>query len=520
MSLTLPDDDSRHAPSVQRRRNNNAPERKSGPSRREWERIRPVFEKYLVEEEKTLPEVREVLSKEHGFEAQLHALKLRRDKWNLGVNFRDAQLEEAAKEAKRLSDLGHEPSEELEVNGRKIPWDRVRRRFRREKKEEWQKYNCAFLRRPLKPSSKACVRYVALGSKSLEGDVEYILFQISSYYPGCLVAGFGGPRLARSPYTGRSGVEVVGTILDDGLSLIAYGRPDLGWGRIDQACSRLKDVLCKQEVDLVPTLISMLTGTRFRAYAELYAHIVDFYASMAREVLGPKHPITAILERFTKANAELWDVSEPMYRTILDIIRRIQPVNLASDVVYSLEAEYIRRVSVQRDVTAARCIADTKWRERHETLGPNHPYTITMLHMRAMLLAEENRRLVAEAEEMAWKILRLGDQRYQSTGKCLYCVYAMQIGGKYFKDQRYSEAEECFNRSALWAASTLDESDSFHIRTRKMLEFCRKLREWGFFTSQKPEMVCGFQTQQDSAAGEGSAGGSGSGIIQLGYLDM
>lgn len=71
MSQARPVRDARVAHGTSQRQNNNAPKRKRAPIPAEWERIRPLVEQYLIEEEKPLERVREILSKHHNFEAEL-----------------------------------------------------------------------------------------------------------------------------------------------------------------------------------------------------------------------------------------------------------------------------------------------------------------------------------------------------------------------------------------------------------------------------------------------------------------
>ncbi|EHY57710.1 uncharacterized protein HMPREF1120_05737 [Exophiala dermatitidis NIH/UT8656] len=407
-----------------------------------------------------------------------------REQWNMGKNFSDAQLEVAAEEAKRLSDLGHEPSEEVEVNGRKIPWDRVRRRFRREKKEEWHKYDCAFLRRSF--DGKAPVQRVMFLDGSIESDVEHILMQISNYYPECLIPGRGAAASGtHGLIISKSGIDGVKATLNEGLTLLEYGRPGIGYAMIEQACDRFRDVLREAEVDLLPTLLSILCGARWRNYNKLYVYMVGYYWSMSQEVLGMKHPVTTILGIWSKAH-HVRDASEPLYRKILNIIDKVHPTNLAPGVVYGLETEYLTDLSQRGDVWLARNLADAKWRQRQESLGATHPYTIMMLQMRSMLIVQERKRLVTEAEQMLLKILRLGEEQFRAEGKSWYYVYALQIGYRYYRDGRYAEAEACFKRSALWVATMLSKAGSFHLQIDRQLKSLLRLKEMGLFSPLPP----------------------------------
>ncbi|EXJ95062.1 hypothetical protein A1O1_00180 [Capronia coronata CBS 617.96] len=487
-----------HAQEALQRRNNNAPKRKRAPTPEQWERMRPLIEQYLLEEEKPLTRVLEILSKYHGFDAEPHSYKLRCKQWKLGDNFTGAELEEAAKEAKRLSDLGQEPAEDFEVHGRIIPWDRVRRRFRRDQRQAWQRYDCPFLRQPLS-SSNHSIRWVSLRSGLLEDDVEYILVQINSYYPKCLVTEPRSQTEELRPVRARAScVYEMSHVLSEGLVLLDGGRPEVGWPMINEACNQVKDALCKEEVDLLPTLINILCGRRLHGYRELYSNLLGFYRAMSHKILGVKHPVTAILDKWTSAD-QPWTASELMYRALLNIVDKKNPTNLEPGVVYSLESDYITEVgsdrgsgsgggnasnSRRRDVSVAQALAEAKWRERRERLGATHPYTVAMLHRRFLIYRQLE--LTDQAEQMAREILELGDHDYQTKGRSFHYVYAMHIGREYYSDGRYAEAEACFGRAALWVATIVTKAGSYHFRIEKELEGLRKMREMGLFDPLPP----------------------------------
>ncbi|KAL2395234.1 hypothetical protein ABEF93_002515 [Exophiala dermatitidis] len=425
------------------------------------------------------------------FLARLHAYKWRLKQWGIGKYFKDAELEEAAKEAKRLSDLGQEPPEQMQINGRTIPWDRVRRKFRRERKETWAKYDCAFLRRAGR-APRISVQTLILRYGPLESEIEGILIQISTYFPDYLVA---GSRPAKSPFPAaraNSRVDAMKSVLDEGLAFFEYEQPEAGWPMLHNACDQVKDALCEEDVSLLPTLISMLCEARWQKYKDLYAQFVSFYHSMAQSVLGPKHPVTTTLSIWAKVD-QPWDSSEPIYRLILDIIdtaQAEQPTNLDTGVLYTLQNEYITHLTRQSGVTVARSVAESKWHERQQTLGANDPYTIVMLHKWSMLIFQERQFLVDDEVETIWKeILRQGDEEYLAIGKSFRYVYAVQIGLNYFRQERYAEAESCYSRAALWVETMVDKVGSFHIPIQRQLRALQGMRELGLFDPFPPDWI-------------------------------
>lgn len=438
---------------------------------------------------------------------RLHSFKLRRKQWKLRDNFSDAELEYAAKEAKALSERGQEPLKELEVDGRLIPWDRVRRKFTRERNGAWHKYDCPFLRRPFR-SSKRSIPQVSLRSGLLEDDVECILLRISTYYPVCLGTE-SRIRIGERPFVkARSSlIYEIREVLSEGLMLLDGGRAEVGWPMINKACTQVQQAFCKEEVDLLPTLINILCGVRLRNYKELYTHVVEFYCSMSKKILGQQHPVTAILDSWRSAD-QPWAASELMYRAILNIVDKKKPdkkkpTNLELSVVYSLESDYLTEVSTGRDVSVAQSLAEVKWRERHETLGATHPYTVAMLHKRFLISQQQG--LVDEADQISREILILGDHEYEAKGRSFHYVHAVHIGRSYYSQGRYAEAESCFSRAALWVATIVTRAGSYHLLIDKELESLRRIKEMGLFDPLPPGWNLDDQTPNEAEYIRGDA---------------
>ncbi|KAJ9631212.1 hypothetical protein H2204_008297 [Knufia peltigerae] len=109
------------------------PTRNLGPSPDEWLRIKDVFAELYIAENRKLREVKDILSKNHGFDASEKMYKRRITEWKIHKNYKAQEKVALARRVKACVDAGNNP-DTISFRGRPLKLDRVRRHCRNDKK--------------------------------------------------------------------------------------------------------------------------------------------------------------------------------------------------------------------------------------------------------------------------------------------------------------------------------------------------------------------------------------------------
>lgn len=109
------------------------PERHLGPNQEDWWRIKDVFTRLYIAENRKLRDVKEILSKHHGINASEKMYKRRIAEWKIHKNYKAQEKEILARKVKACVDAGHS-LDSISFRGRPLKLDRVRRHCRNDKK--------------------------------------------------------------------------------------------------------------------------------------------------------------------------------------------------------------------------------------------------------------------------------------------------------------------------------------------------------------------------------------------------
>ena len=406
-------------------------------------------------------------------------MKWRTKQWDVRQYFSSAELERAAKEAKRCDELGQEPPQEMTVNGRVIPWDRVSRKFRQD-----PRYECAFLQRP--QHAKVLVSGVALKDSRLNQDVEAILFQVTTYLSLCLDK--ARERRIRIDQSGtsslRSQAEDLEQKMSEGLTMIDQGLSNEGWRKVRLASIMVEDVLKAEEVDLLPNLIRLMKRFYRRLWNDewqLFNRTIQHFTLMSVRLLGKHHPITNFLH--ISKTADIQSASEIMYQAMLDTIKKKPTLEINPGIVYGIEGDYIDAVR-GRDCAVAQTIAEAKLLERREKLGGQHLETLGLVQTLVSIHREQGN--CETGEKLMLEVLKIGQRSYQETGRSFHWPFPMYQGYIFFKQQKLAEAEACFQQALSWCGTTNHGQWSIEHEIPRQLEALENLRLLGLFESLPP----------------------------------
>jgi hypothetical protein len=104
----------------------------TGPSADQWAGIQDIFTRLYIVENRKLKDVKEILSKEHGFRASEKMYKRRITDWKIHKNYKAKEKEFLARRVKACVDAGNDV-QSISFHGRPLKLDRVKRHCRNDK---------------------------------------------------------------------------------------------------------------------------------------------------------------------------------------------------------------------------------------------------------------------------------------------------------------------------------------------------------------------------------------------------
>ncbi|KAK4948035.1 Nitrilase [Elasticomyces elasticus] len=330
----------------QRTRRGNHGIRKPSLKRDKWDCLKETVYKLYIEEDKSFEEVARILSGQNSFEITVSMLKDRTRKWGYTKYFARDQLECAAQEARRCYDNGLNPPVDMRIDGKPVPWDKVKRHFGND-----ERYTCPWLRD--EPEWTIAIGRHALKASALDEHTLIILNEVKYYWP-CIFT--RGENLALSLQKRKAACveydsnDVLCKFLC-GMSMLERGRPERGWIEISSAYDAVKGVLRLEQPGLLRDLLvlfSTRTGS-IENHDPLFLQMTRYFAATARTVLEPRHPLTRILgcleemEKQPENNPNL--VAELALQAMVDLVdRQDRQVKIDRWHIYCLENRYLYQV--------------------------------------------------------------------------------------------------------------------------------------------------------------------------------
>jgi hypothetical protein len=90
------------------------------------------------------------------------------------------------------------------------------------------------------------------------------------------------------------------------------------WEDLNAVCEMVENVLSQEPKGILRPLLSAFCTKQLAKFPDLRLHLLKYFASMARKVLTPEHPLAVIL-RLWQTEETLVNSAEPTFRLILDL---------------------------------------------------------------------------------------------------------------------------------------------------------------------------------------------------------
>ncbi len=421
--------------------------------------------------------------------------------WGYSKNLSKSHLEEAAREARRCSHQGLDPPVDMTINGQLVPWNRVRRHFAKD-----QRYTCPWLRN--EPQSKASIARIMLRPSQVDRDTELLLQNVGAYW-SCTIMKPGNRALLKAKRAAE-GVEadpndILCGILG-GMNLIRCGWGQEGRFEINSAYAAIKKVLSLEEPDLLIAMIvlfSTRTGS-LENHDPLFEQIGHYFASMAREVLKPRHPMITILTMLAKLELtrdfKQDTLTELMFQSMVDIVEKGKTkVEIDRWYLHVLEIRYIDHIQRRLSRAEARKLSEAKMLDLSQSPVERNVGKLLLMSNLARSYDAEAREYgdmskatacVSEAErarlrrQQEWcetraektrlEIVELGWKFPGDHGRKGCCIHAAEkLAQLYFNKHDFAKAEKYYAFALKWA---LQKFGKDHVWVQLLLRQCRALR--------------------------------------------
>ncbi|KAK5214130.1 hypothetical protein LTR41_000322 [Exophiala xenobiotica] len=315
----------------------------AGPSSSQWASIKDVFTRLYIVENRKLKDVKEILSKEHGFRASEKMYKRRITDWKIHKNYKAKEKEILARRVKACVDAGNDVRS-ISFHGRPLKLDRVKRHCRSDK-------ILARLWEHLSQSPELDEDVVIKGGSSPITSIKPTSVQSSNKSPSPpdsekknasqprvaankLSIQIGDPdslhavhatlihtreaidwqftaftRLKLGPLQGRFPESLPGEVLMGqvdqasafwlslyhGYTALKTGRSAEAWKTLDNSCKMVQPLLFSAPLQLLSCLLLHFATPWDVGLNTLEQHLLHFVSSMASNVMSPHHPLAKAL---------------------------------------------------------------------------------------------------------------------------------------------------------------------------------------------------------------------------------
>lgn len=319
-----------------------------GPTQQQWIDVKDIFTQLYIGENRKLREVREILSKKHGFNASEKMFKRRIADWKIHKNYKAKDKENLARRVKAYVDAGHD-IQSISFHGRPVKLDRVKRHCRTDKRfaQLWEHLSqspeaISIDEVPIKEDSPstAITRSTPSNASSTSPDFpdshmkdsieqglgpltvainppielynmqstlfhtrEAVRWQFTAFTPLSLTElqllfPDSVPKEVRAGQIDQASAFWLG--LYHGFDHIQTGRLEDGWRTFDDCCQMVEPLIRSTPLQLLSCLIVHF-ATAWQGMAVLEHHLLGFVSSMASKVLGKGHPLAKALDLITTA---------------------------------------------------------------------------------------------------------------------------------------------------------------------------------------------------------------------------
>ncbi|OAG38548.1 hypothetical protein AYO21_07208 [Fonsecaea monophora] len=477
--------------------NKQVPFRKKGPPIGEWERVKPLVRRYYIEERRKLAEVRTLLLNEHNFDAKEHMLKERLTQWGFRKNFKNAEHEIAAKEAKRRADLGLKLPVDMEFDGKPCAWDRVYRHFGKQ-------YGCSSLRSG--SQWDALISKVALKTSIDDHNIEMSLIELKRYWSVIIARNetFASIKASRKAARVRDCPVHLEVRLLGALNLMRNGRADQGWREMSQTCAAVFNVIRLQEPSLLSAFISIFSSSLWADHPELYIVVAKHFLSACHVFLKAKHPLISVLTTLTNlplTSQIVDDFTGLAYQVMVDTVEEHKDqVKLDGYYIYSVEDSLVTELARRLDRSKAYELVQTKYFHYRRALGPRSKHTLsTQLHLAKMYLFDaarmqgpdaKHRREISEqkGKKILSEIVKQGKKYPRDRSRTgAYCIAAKDLARHLFAQQDYRGAQKYYCLALFWASNQFDRPHPFVSLLLREFDALQKMGELGLVDIKMPE---------------------------------
>ncbi|KAK5227093.1 hypothetical protein LTR72_003083 [Exophiala xenobiotica] len=436
--------------------------RERGPSLEAWEGMKSAIAGYFAEG-MTLKEIIQIMQQEHGFVAKRSMYNDKFRLWKLRKNFKSDEHTAAAKEINRLLEQGLPVLGNMIIDGRLVDLKRVRRHCGKNgrsmdglKTGNWNP-TLALARAPLQASPS-------------HGKVELMLRATKSYWSVVVMANESlATMLAeRKAHKVASHPNEIARSLLGGLWNVRHGQPEKGWPHIHRVFDDIKGVFRMGEPNLLQEIIATFSAAVWKQHARLFLEMIRHFACLAQVVLGPRHPMSEILETMTSLAGE-WSVYEHFHERALKVMMDVLQDNQGQIKVhrwhrYRLEEQLVERLRRSLAPDAALNLVESKFDEWRRKLGPTSTHTLNMMLMLAQV--HEDRGKESEAERIFLKIIGVGQQRPKDSSRAsAYPLAAENLAQMYSCQHDWDRAEKYFALAWVWTSRRYGEQHihSIHV---------------------------------------------------------
>ncbi|OAG38547.1 hypothetical protein AYO21_07207 [Fonsecaea monophora] len=462
--------------------------RKKGPSAEEWDRVKPLIERYYMEDGKKQKDILVLLSKGHQFVAADHMLKERLKQWGFKKNSTKQEHKAAAEEAKRCADLGLAlPTSEKD--GRSVVWDRVYRHFGSD-----TQYRCSLLQSDV--GCKAMLSKISLKASPLDHKLERMLNEVRQHWCGTLEqAETSSWVIAKREAKTRPDIKV-GFL--SALKLYSDGDAAHARHEVNKVCLDIQLAFEQQHPDLMLEMIHLFTSMSWVIHAEVYAKATKYVRSLSANApsLGPHHPLTRILDTFASLEPHmelLGTCAELALKLMMDLADAGgNRVKLDREYILSIETMYIVSLQYRLDRRDVKELLERKLTHYRRTLGERNRYTLLIESRLAKLYmsnASRARRAgerhdaemwERQAEEIFAKFVKMGQKNpYDGLRNGMYISAAADLGRIHFARLDFATAQDYYCKALIWASFKVGRSHPYISLLLRDFRALQKMGELG-----------------------------------------
>lgn len=325
----------------------NPSRRNVGPSPEQWAHIRGIFKQLYIGEGRKLRVVREILARDHGFEASEKMYKRHINEWKIRKNYKRDEKTAFAKQCKALVESG-QSIRSLSFQGRPVKLDRIKRHCRTDKELAQLCEHLVHSPSPSSPGelakvdtpSTATTRYTPAQNSGTQDesdtqmddvgdstvrviDVNMVALPMSINLPTddynlqstlshtqqaveWQFTAFTPLKLKelRRRFPDSITKEVSAGCVDPASAFwlaLHHGLDNFGSGRfyegrksVSEGCEMVRPLIMSAPLHLLSCIL-LHFATSWQGFDDLEQSLLCYVYSMANKVLGPQHPLTKAL---------------------------------------------------------------------------------------------------------------------------------------------------------------------------------------------------------------------------------